>query len=85
MTDTARAHHGDHAEHLRRLDGAAIVKDPVCGMDVDPAVSKHRAEYAGETFHFCSAGCRTKFQTDPARYVADGGGPTAAAAPVGAI
>jgi P-type Cu+ transporter len=85
MTDTARAHHGDHAEHLRRLDGAAIVKDPVCGMDVDPAVSKHRAEYAGETFHFCSAGCRTKFQTDPARYVADGGGPTAAAAPEGAI
>ena len=44
---------------------AAIVRDPVCGMTVDPATSKHRFDYRGETFHFCSAGCRTKFAADP--------------------
>ncbi|MFC5326508.1 heavy metal translocating P-type ATPase [Bradyrhizobium oligotrophicum] len=45
------------------------VKDPVCGMSVDPATSKHRFELQGQTFHFCSAGCRTKFAADPAKYL----------------
>ncbi len=48
------------------------MKDPVCGMDVDPATSKHRTEHAGETYHFCSAGCRTKFEADPQRYLSAG-------------
>jgi len=39
-------------------------------MTVDPATSKHRFEHHGETFHFCSAGCRTKFTADPAKYLA---------------
>lgn len=43
------------------------VKDPVCGMLVDPTTSKHRAEHAGNPFHFCSAGCRTKLGIDTAR------------------
>jgi P-type Cu+ transporter len=46
------------------------MKDPVCGMTVDPATSSHRADHAGETFHFCSAGCKAKFIADPARYLA---------------
>jgi Cu+-exporting ATPase len=45
------------------------VRDPVCGMSVDPATSKHRFDHQGETFHFCSAGCRTKFAADPAKYL----------------
>ncbi|MGX1100901.1 heavy metal translocating P-type ATPase [Amorphus sp. MBR-141] len=44
---------------------AAIVRDPVCGMTVDPAAGKPTAEHEGHTFHFCSEGCRTKFQADP--------------------
>lgn len=60
--------HGDHAhEHG---EAATKVLDPVCGMTVDPATSKHRFEHHGETFHFCSAGCRTKFAADPAKYLA---------------
>ncbi|BBZ90898.1 heavy metal translocating P-type ATPase [Bradyrhizobium diazoefficiens] len=39
-------------------------------MTVDPATSKHRFDHHGETFHFCSAGCRTKFAADPAKYLA---------------
>jgi Cu+-exporting ATPase len=42
-----------------------LAKDPVCGMTVDPAASKHRFDHGGKTFHFCSAGCRAKFAADP--------------------
>ena len=45
------------------------VKDPVCGMSVDPHTAKHRAEHGGRSYYFCSAGCRTKFLADPARYL----------------
>ncbi|MGX1167604.1 Cu+-exporting ATPase [Bradyrhizobium sp. USDA 372] len=67
--------HGDHTGHGHHHahdhgDAATKVKDPVCGMSVDPATSKHRFEHHGETFHFCSAGCRTKFAADPAKYLA---------------
>ena len=44
-------------------------KDPVCGMQVDPATAKFSAEHGGQTFYFCSAGCRTKFIEDPSRYL----------------
>ncbi|HKX06579.1 MAG TPA: heavy metal translocating P-type ATPase [Stellaceae bacterium] len=44
-------------------------RDPVCGMSVDPATSKHRVEHAGETHHFCGAGCAAKFSADPAKYL----------------
>src|ERR1700741_3040885 len=61
-----------------------MAKDPVCGMDVDPHTAKHRAEHAGRTYYFCSAGCRAKFIADPPRYLAKEGAPPAAVAP-GAI
>lgn len=63
---------GDHAHHHDHDHNTAATKvlDPVCGMTVDPATSKHRFEHHGETFHFCSAGCRTKFAADPAKYLA---------------
>jgi len=44
----------------------AGVLDPVCGMTVDPATSKHRFDHKGTTYHFCSAGCAGKFSADPA-------------------
>ena len=43
--------------------------DPVCGMMVDPHTAKHRADHHGHTFYFCSAGCRTKFISDPQKYL----------------
>lgn len=59
-----------HAHHDGHDHGDSKVKDPVCGMTVDPATSKHHFAHHGETFHFCSAGCRTKFAADPAKYLA---------------
>jgi Cu+-exporting ATPase len=46
---------------------AAVAKDPVCGMTVTTD-TPHRAEHQGRTYYFCSAGCRAKFEADPARY-----------------
>ena len=47
----------------------ATAKDPVCGMSIDPASAKHKAEHAGATYYFCSGGCRDKFAAEPARYL----------------
>ncbi|MDZ4111660.1 MAG: heavy metal translocating P-type ATPase [Brevundimonas sp.] len=46
-----------------------MATDPVCGMSVDPAATAHRAAHDGEDHVFCSAGCRTRFVADPARYL----------------
>ena len=51
---------------------AGKVKDPVCGMWVDPAQAKGKASHAGAVFFFCSAGCEAKFKADPARYLTPG-------------
>ena len=48
---------------------SALAKDPVCGMSVDPASAKHKAEHAGATYYFCSGGCREKFVAEPARFL----------------
>jgi P-type Cu+ transporter len=61
--------HGGHDHHAPAAADTARVLDPVCGMSVDPATSRHRFEHHGKTFHFCSAGCRTKFAADPAKYL----------------
>lgn len=68
-------HHGHHAHqhhgHGTAGEAASVatVKDPVCGMTVDPAKTPHHAGHAGTDYHFCSAGCRTKFVADPAKYI----------------
>jgi P-type Cu+ transporter len=43
-------------------------RDPVCGMTVDPARAAGSSQYEGETFYFCSQGCKQKFDADPAAY-----------------
>jgi RND family efflux transporter MFP subunit len=48
---------------------AAGTKDPVCGMNVDPArAALHQATHAGTTYSFCSESCKGKFVADPAKY-----------------
>jgi len=58
--------------HSRRPDaGAKLVRDPVCGMSVDPASADQQADFGGSSYYFCSAGCRSKFESNPARYTAE--------------
>jgi Cu+-exporting ATPase len=45
------------------------VKDPVCGMDVNPATAKYRTDHLGQAFYFCSASCLDKFRRDPEMYL----------------
>ena len=45
------------------------VRDPVCGMMVDPHTTPHRGQHGGRTYYFCSAGCGRKFAADPAKYL----------------
>jgi L-lactate dehydrogenase len=46
-----------------------MTKDPVCGMDVKDRQAKHRSEYLGNTYYFCSRLCKESFEKDPERYL----------------
>ena len=61
--------HDAHEHHHHPVSGDGKVMDPVCGMTVDPTTSKHRFDYQGHIYHFCSAGCRTKFAAAPETYL----------------
>jgi Cu+-exporting ATPase len=80
MKTNACTHEHGHDHHGHAHDA----RDPVCGMTVDPHTAKHRHEHQGHTYYFCSAGCRTKFAADPAKYL-DKDKRTAAPVPKGAI
>ena len=43
--------------------------DPVCGMTVEVAGARFTTVHDGRTYYFCSAGCLSSFEADPARYV----------------
>jgi P-type Cu+ transporter len=66
------AHAGD--AHDSRVKQGSVI-DPVCGMSVDPHTTAHRHTYQGRPYYFCSAGCRTKFAADPARYLSPAAAP----------
>jgi len=44
-------------------------KDPVCGMQVDPAKAAGSSEYNGKTYYFCAIHCKQKFDRDPKQFV----------------
>jgi len=61
----------DHDHHHAASDipaGTETAKDPVCGMSVAVKPDGRHAEFRGETFHFCSEKCQTKFKADPWHY-----------------
>ena len=49
----------------------ATVKDPVCGMDADPATARQTAQHQGQTYYFCAPGCRKAFEAEAATPGAD--------------
>ena len=57
-------------DKMRPATGAgATATDPVCLMKVDPKSAAGKSEHAGQTYHFCSPGCKGKFDADPHRYL----------------
>ena len=86
----AGASHGPHGGHAHGPAGDASgtgerVRDPVCGMAVDPHTTPHRYQHAGRPYYFCSAGCQAKFQADPAKYLAPSAMTASPAVPAGTI
>ena len=51
------------------MNNTTVVKDPVCGMDVDAATAAGRTEYKGQTYYFCASTCKEKFALTPEQYV----------------
>ena len=52
-------------DHLDPTPSAAKEKDPVCGMDVNPATARFKALHNEKEYFFCGAGCLAKFQANP--------------------
>ena len=42
--------------------------DPICNMTVKVAASRYVSNYNGADVHFCSPGCKDKFEQEPERY-----------------
>ena len=74
--------HAGHAHHPKPPVAPGSMIDPVCGMTVSPD-SPHQARHEGQDFHFCSAGCRSKFIADPARYLTPAAAADMEAVPAG--
>ncbi|NEH54665.1 heavy metal translocating P-type ATPase [Rhizobium leguminosarum] len=70
-------HHHSHADgddhchcgHEQEKAASAMIRDPVCGMTVDPQAGKPSLDHDGRIYHFCSEGCRTKFAAAPEDYL----------------
>jgi YHS domain-containing protein len=63
----------DDARRLCRSAAGHGAVDPVCGMTVDVATARYRSVHEGPTYYFCAAGCRDRFESDPARFESVGG------------
>ena len=70
MSASREQHVHNHVHESADAEHASdpALTDPVCGMSVK-ADSPHHATHEGHDYRFCSAGCRTKFVADPARYL----------------
>jgi YHS domain-containing protein len=49
-----------------------MAKDPVCGMQVNEQQAAGQSEYQGQTYYFCSPGCKRQFDQNPERYTGQG-------------
>ncbi len=57
-------------EKTQEEEPIATVKDPVCGMEIDPNSATANEEYQGKTYYFCSTACHDKFKAEPEKYAA---------------
>lgn len=61
--------HGGHSHGSHGAVPGGEVKDPVCGMSVDPKNAAAAAVRGGSTYYFCSTDCRDKFEQEPDKYL----------------
>jgi Cu+-exporting ATPase len=51
------------------MQRTTTVRDPVCGMQVDPESPGAKVDHGGQTYYFCSSHCAAKFRPDPQKYL----------------
>ncbi len=71
----ASASHDD----AHSASGTQVMKDPVCGMDVEPETAAGSTEYQGTTYYFCNPSCLERFRAEPEKFLAPSTPPPAAA------
>jgi Cu+-exporting ATPase len=59
----------DPVTHSLPKGTMTMAKDPVCQMDVEPKHAAAQSQYQGQTYYFCAAGCKAKFDADPGKYL----------------
>jgi len=64
---------GEQVREIGKFEGVVetLVIDPVCNMEVDPKTAQFKTEYMGETYYFCSPGCKKAFEKEPEKYLND--------------
>ena len=55
-------------KYVKGTSGATKVKDPVCGMSIDPSTAKYSTTYKDKKYYFCSEDCLNKFKAEPTKY-----------------
>jgi P-type Cu+ transporter len=61
--------HHHHDEHAAERAEAQVVKDPVCGMDVDPTTADLKHTHGGKTYYFCAQRCLDLFRANPSEFL----------------
>ena len=57
---------------LTIFESSIMAIDPVCGMEVDPAMAKYKTLYRGKVYYFCSPMCKEEFEKRPEYYLQHG-------------
>ena len=56
------------SQKAHSMNATELVRDPVCGMDVDPvwaSAAGLTSEHDGQTYYFCGRGCKLEFEDHP--------------------
>jgi len=48
------------------------VRDPVCGMWIEPEDAADETLYNNKIFYFCAPGCKITFLEEPGKFLTDG-------------
>jgi len=59
----------DHGHHQNADKHGAILRDPVCGMEVHTGTAAHKLQLGDASYYFCSARCLEKFRARSDRYL----------------
>ncbi|GAX59091.1 cation transport ATPase [Candidatus Scalindua japonica] len=63
--------HSDQKMADVKSERADVIKDPVCGMEVNGLKKSPSAVHKGKDYNFCSEYCKKTFKNDPASYTSE--------------